>query len=127
LLHENGQASDLCIHEISPAGVLVESGEMSAPADFDLWLPLPEQDPIELHGSRVRRTTSQLTAFRLDILPSQQSERLRHFIFQQHRLDLSRRVQARMFGDFRIADGEFREQRPNNRRGGQWCGGVGNF
>ena len=86
LLHENGQASDLCIHEISPAGVLVESGEMSAPADFDLWLPLPEQDPIELHGSRVRRTTSQLTAFRLDILPSQQSERLRHFIFQQHRL-----------------------------------------
>ena len=86
LLHANGQASDLLIHEISPAGVLVESSETSAPADFDLWLPLPEQEPIALHGSRVRRTANQLTAFRLDMLPSKQSERLRHFIFQQHRL-----------------------------------------
>ena len=86
LLHANGRASDLRIHEISPAGVLVESNETSAPADFDLWLPLPEQEPIELHGSRVRRTANHLTAFRLDMLPSQQSERLRHFIFQQHRL-----------------------------------------
>ena len=86
LLHANGQTSDLRIHEISPAGVLVESNETSAPADFDLWLPLPEQEPIELHGSRVRRTANHLTAFRLDMLPSQQSERLRHFIFQQHRL-----------------------------------------
>ena len=86
LLHANGQASDLRIHEISPAGVLVESSETSAPADFDLWLPLPEQEPIALHGSRVRRTANQLTAFRLDMLPSKQSERLRHFIFQQHRL-----------------------------------------
>jgi len=60
------------------------------------------------------------------VLREQHHERA-HRIFQQHRLDLSRRVQARMFGDFRVADGEFREQRPNNRRGGQWCGGVGNF
>lgn len=86
LLHANGQASDLCIHEISPAGVLVESNEACAPENFDLWLALPDQAPIELHGQRVRRTANQLTAFRLDMLAANQSERLRHFIFQQHRL-----------------------------------------
>lgn len=86
LLHQNGQASDLCIHEISPAGVLVESREACAPEHFDLWLALPDQAPIELHGQRVRRTANQLTAFRLDMLAANQSERLRHFIFQQHRL-----------------------------------------
>ena len=48
-------------------------------------------------------------------------------IFKQHRLDLSGRVQARLFDDFRVGDGELCEQRPNDRRGGQWGCGEGNF
>ena len=86
LLHADGQASGLRVHQLSPTGVLIESNTTVTPEDFDLWLTLPEQAPIELHGTRVRRTSNQLTAFRLDILPQSESERLRHFIFQQHRL-----------------------------------------
>ncbi|BDB16681.1 hypothetical protein cym2001_00460 [Pseudomonas sp. CYM-20-01] len=48
-------------------------------------------------------------------------------IFQQHCLDLLRRIQAREVGDFRVGDGEFCEQSPNDRRGGQWGCGEGNF
>lgn len=87
LLHKNGRMSDLCVHEISPSGVLVEStGALASPETFTLWLPLPDQEPIKLRGRCVRRINSELTAFRLDLLPGSHGERLRHFIFQQHRL-----------------------------------------
>jgi len=87
LLHKNGRISDLCVHEISPSGVLIESlGAATTPETFTLWLPLPGQEPIKLRGNRVRRINSALSAFRLDLLPGNHGERLRHFIFQQHRL-----------------------------------------
>ncbi|MFZ3183497.1 MAG: PilZ domain-containing protein [Pseudomonas sp.] len=87
LLHKNGRMSDLCVHEISPSGVLIEStGALASPESFTLWLPLPDQEPIKLRGRCVRRINSELTAFRLDLLPGSHGERLRHFIFQQHRL-----------------------------------------
>jgi hypothetical protein len=87
LLHKNGRMSDLCVHEISPSGVLIEStGTQASPEAFTLWLPLPDQDPIKLRGRFVRRIDSELSAFRLDLLPGSHGERLRHFIFQQHRL-----------------------------------------
>lgn len=77
LLHENGQASSLEVHELSPAGVLLKSTDL---------LPLPDQEPVLLRGNRVRHTSSDLTAFRLEMPPASHAERLRHFIFQQHRL-----------------------------------------
>jgi hypothetical protein len=41
LLHENGSPSDLCVHEISPSGVLIESlGPLAAPDQFHLWLSI---------------------------------------------------------------------------------------
>ncbi len=86
LLHANGQPSELHIQQLSPAGALIETLGAPAPAQFNLWLPLPGQEPIELHGRRVRCLSSQLSAFRLEPLSNSQSERLRHFIFQQHRL-----------------------------------------
>lgn len=87
LLDEHGQESSLRIYEISPSGVLLDNREQrSLPEHFSLWLPLPGQEPIKLCGSRVRRVSSQLTAFRLDLLPGSHGERLRHYIFQQHRL-----------------------------------------
>ena len=85
LLHQNGQKSDLCVHEISPSGVLIEStGALDAPESFTLWLPLPDQEPIKLSASYVRQINHQLSAFRLDLLPVSHGERLRLFIFQQH-------------------------------------------
>lgn len=87
LQHKDGATSDLCVHEISPSGVLVEClGELAAPDQFSLWLPLPQQEPIHLRARRVRSTPGALTAFRLEWLPENEDERLRHFLFQQHRL-----------------------------------------
>jgi hypothetical protein len=87
LLNENGQESSLRVYEISPSGVLLDNClQRSLPENFNLWLPLPGQEPIKLCGRRVRRVSKQLTAFRLDLLPGGHGERLRHFIFQQHRL-----------------------------------------
>lgn len=87
LLHNNGQASSLEVHELSPAGVLLKSTNLLPPPDsFALWLPLPGQEPVLLRGNRVRHTSSDFTAFRLEMPPASHAERLRHFIFQQHRL-----------------------------------------
>jgi hypothetical protein len=87
LLHQDGRISELCVHEISPSGVLIEAtGTRDTPETFTLWLPLPGQEPIKLQGSYVRQINPELSAFRLDLLPSSHDERLRHFIFQQHRL-----------------------------------------
>lgn len=86
LMHKNGRTSDLRVHEISPSGVLIDcTGALAPPATFTLWLPLPGQEPIELHGHCVRRINGELTAFRLDQLRGSHAERLRYFIFQKHR------------------------------------------
>lgn len=87
LLNENGQESSLRVYEISPSGVLLDNCQQhSLPENFNLWLPLPGQEPIRLCGRRVRRVSKQLTAFRLDLLSGSHGERLRHYLFQQHRL-----------------------------------------
>jgi hypothetical protein len=87
LLHENGRTSGLCVHQISPSGVLIESPDApQSPESFTLWLPLPDQEPIKLRGNYVRQINSELSAFRLDLLHGNHGERLRHFLFQQHRL-----------------------------------------
>jgi hypothetical protein len=87
LLDQDGALSELCVHEISPSGVLIEAtGSLNTPETFTLWLPLPGQEPIKLRGNYVRRINPELSAFRLDLLPVSHGERLRHFIFQQHRL-----------------------------------------
>ncbi|GGL36041.1 hypothetical protein GCM10009091_17540 [Pseudomonas brenneri] len=50
-----------------------------------------------------------------------------HGVIEQHRLNLSGRIQPWVFGDLRVADGEFREQVPNDRGCGRRGCGVGNF
>ncbi|MES2821225.1 MAG: PilZ domain-containing protein [Pseudomonadota bacterium] len=87
LLDAQGQPSFLSVQELSPNGLLISSiGK--APLQFELWLPLPDHEPIRLHGKRVRSVGKQLTAYtvEMDHEGRQDSERIRHFIFQQHRL-----------------------------------------
>lgn len=86
LQHDNGQPSTLELHELSPSGVLVRSTDLLAPPEsFALWLPLPDQEPVLLRGQRVRHTRSELCAFRLEMPSPSHAERLRYFLFQQHR------------------------------------------
>lgn len=85
LQDEAGEASDLLVRELSPNGLLISSPG-KAPLHFSLWLPLPGQDPIPLHGKRVRSVGKKLTAYRLNGCHPGHTERIRHFLFQQHRL-----------------------------------------
>lgn len=87
LAHENGQPSCLEVLQLSPSGVLVRSTDLLPPPDnFELWLPLPDQEPVLLKGLRVRHSAEEEIAFRLDMLKPSHDERLRYFLFQQHRL-----------------------------------------
>lgn len=86
LLDENGAQSGLWLHSISLSGMLVEvRNQTQPPKRFTLWLPLPGQEPIELRGILARTTEQRLIAYRLSRGKTQHSERLRQFIFQQHR------------------------------------------
>ncbi|MGH8433126.1 MAG: PilZ domain-containing protein [Pseudomonas sp.] len=87
LLDENGAQSGLWLHSISLSGMLIEVRDQTPqPKRFTLWLPLPGQAPIELRGILARTTEQRLVAYRLTLRKTLHSERLRQFIFQQHRL-----------------------------------------
>lgn len=87
LLDAHGAPSSLSVQELSPNGLLVSSAA-KAPLRFKLWLALPDQQPILIHGKRVRTVGKQLTAYTVQVGPEnlQDGERIRQFIFQQHRL-----------------------------------------
>ena len=87
LVDEHGAETALWVHELSPNGALIEvRDQKDTPELFALWLPLPEQDPIALLGARVRKTERQLVAYRLTMGHPGHGDRLRQYIFQQHRL-----------------------------------------
>lgn len=87
LLDAQGGETGLQVHELSPNGMLVDvSASGSAPTQFSLWLPLPEQDRLEVRGTLVRATGSRLAAYRLRLVRPEHGERMRRFIFLQHRL-----------------------------------------
>ena len=87
LLHRNGKASELWVHELSMNGLLIEHrGKSEPPPHFSLILPLSGQKPIAIEGERVRRTGAGLLAYRLEALDQRGSDRLLQFIFEQHRL-----------------------------------------
>jgi hypothetical protein len=86
LLEEDGTPSPLSVHELSPSGVLLEMrGRKAPPKRFLLWLPIPGQEPLPLRGTLVRKTGDRLLAYRLEMCHHSHSERLRQFIFDQHR------------------------------------------
>ena len=86
LIKADGQDSDFCLHEMSAGGALIENtGGHALPEQFSLWLPVHQQEPILLKGRKVR-SSDRLTAFHFEQTPGGHHERLRQFIFQQHRL-----------------------------------------
>ncbi|MNG24164.1 hypothetical protein D3C84_1088560 [compost metagenome] len=67
-------------------GLLVEQrAKREAPKRISLLLPLSGQKPIAIQASLVRRTSQGLLAYRLDPLDRRGSERLRQYLYQQHR------------------------------------------
>lgn len=87
LLDKNGAETALWVQELSPNGMLVDIRNLNKPPKrFALWLALPEQKPIALRGALVRSAEQHLAAYQLSMRHSGDSERLRQFLFQQHRL-----------------------------------------
>lgn len=84
LLDDNAQATHLQVLQISPNGLLVK-GKARLPAQFELWLPLPEQDAIAVHGRLIRLLPQHQGAYGLTLRHAEHAERLRQFIFDQHR------------------------------------------
>jgi hypothetical protein len=83
----NGEDTPLRIHELSPNGMLVDVAALdAAPTRLQLWLPLPDQERVEISATLVRAKGLRLAAYRLRPVRPDQAEQIRRFIFQQHRL-----------------------------------------
>ena len=86
LLDEQGKPNGMWLHEVSTTGMLVEVRHQLVPNNCTLWLPQAGGEPIRLQGILARRSNQRLVAYRLSGRKSAHSERLRQYIYQQHRL-----------------------------------------
>ena len=82
-----GHSSALWVHQVSFKGVLVEiRGRSRPPKSFSLWFSPSGYERISLRGTFERETARGLFAYRLSQGDADETERLRQFILQQHRL-----------------------------------------
>lgn len=86
LVDEQGNPSGMWLHSLSTTGLLVEVRDQAVPNSFTLWLPQLGAEPLRLQGILARRTDQRLVAYRLSGRKTEHSERLRQYIYQQHRL-----------------------------------------
>ena len=82
-----GQPGALWVHEVSFKGVLLEiRGRIKPPKTFSLFFSPSGYERISVRGSLERETARGLFAYRLNQGDVDETERLRQFILQQHRL-----------------------------------------
>jgi len=87
LENAKGQSSTLWVHEVSFKGVLLEiRNRVKPPKQFALWFSPSGYERIALRGKFERETESGFFAYRLSQSDKDETERLRQFILQQHRL-----------------------------------------
>ncbi|WP_263262676.1 hypothetical protein [Pseudomonas sp. RIT-PI-S] len=87
LQDREGKPSALWVVEISVNGVVLQVRDgAQAPEVFSLWLAPVGYSPIALRGSLERQIANGLMAYRLIPHDPQETERLRHYILEQHRL-----------------------------------------
>ncbi|PWB35313.1 hypothetical protein DCO48_02500 [Pseudomonas sp. SDI] len=83
---ELGLSTELKVREISFKGVLLElPDDREPPKTFSLFFAPGGDAPIALQGTLQRRTAAGLAAYRLSQRHSDEIERLRQYILQQHR------------------------------------------
>jgi len=81
------QPGALWVHEVSFKGLLVEiRGRIKPPKTFSLFFSPSGYERISVRGSLERETARGLFAYRLNQGDVDETERLRQFILQQHRL-----------------------------------------
>ncbi|MGY2198852.1 hypothetical protein [Pseudomonas gingeri] len=87
LENSRGQPGALAVREVSFKGVLVESRNgIKPPRQFAQWFSPSGYERIALRGRFERETEQGLYAYRLSQSDLGETERLRQYILQQHRL-----------------------------------------
>lgn len=82
-----GQPGALWVHEVSFKGLLVQfRGRSKPPRTFSMWFSPSGYERIAVRGTLERETARGLFAYRLNQTDVDETERLRQFILQQHRL-----------------------------------------
>lgn len=86
LENSRGQPGRLWVREVSFKGVLLEiRNRTRPPKQFAQWFSPSGYERIALHGRFERQTEAGFYAYRLDQSDTEETERLRQFILQQHR------------------------------------------
>ncbi|MGK9065518.1 PilZ domain-containing protein [Stutzerimonas chloritidismutans] len=84
LLSTNGDKTTLSVHELSPKGLVVDTGPKQAPSHLHLRLELPGNEPLEVDGWRIRDTEDGMTAYEVQYPRDKDAERLRSYLYEQH-------------------------------------------
>lgn len=86
LLAADGTRSPLSVLELSPSGLVVTSAQhRRPPKNFALKLALPDGEAMPVTAHRVRKVDGNMSAYEVDFDEQGDAERLRRFLFRQHR------------------------------------------
>lgn len=87
LLERGGRPTALHVRELSSHSLLVEADNRhKPPKHFHLHLALPDEAPLEIDARRVREVKDGLAAYEVEFAGQKDAERIRSFLYQQHRL-----------------------------------------
>jgi len=85
LLSDDGHRTSLSVHELSPNGLLVDTGpKRKAPKHLHLHLALPGEGSLEIDAHRVREAEGGMTAYEVAYPQDRDAERIRSYLYQQH-------------------------------------------
>ncbi|MHB0817034.1 PilZ domain-containing protein [Stutzerimonas stutzeri] len=84
LLSDDGNETALSVHELSPHGLLVDTGsKKKAPKHLHLHLALPGEDPLKIDAHQVRNAADGMTVYEVEY-ENKDAERIRSYLYEQH-------------------------------------------
>lgn len=85
LLADDGGETALSVHELSPKGLLVDTGNhQKAPKHLHLRLALPGDRSLQIDARRIREVEGGMTAYEVEFPQDKDAERIRTFLYEQH-------------------------------------------
>lgn len=85
LLSNDGNETALSVHELSPNGLLVDTGQKrKAPKHLHLRLALPGEESLEIDAHRIRDADGGMTAYEVEYPQDRDAERIRSYLYEQH-------------------------------------------
>ncbi len=85
LLSDEGHETTLSVHELSPNGLLVDTGpKHKAPKFLHLRLALPGEASFKIDARRIRDAEGGMTAYEVEYPLDKDAERIRSYLYQEH-------------------------------------------